>query len=568
MEEHGINILHVEDSPADARLVAEMLKDSGGRVGKTAWTSTLGAALKALGSELFDVVLLDLNLPDSRGLEGFEKIEAAFPGAAVILLTGHEDRAVVDEALLLHSVDYLLKSDLNPHLLLRVIMRAAGQKRAERRLTRLNRALKAHGASARAMLQARSETEYLTDICSIVAASCGSPLVWISFGENAPGRTVRVAAFAGSVTPEFRRSVNTWADTGSACGPTETAIRTGLPSVCHDVCRDAPGAGYRERMLSSDYRSALGLPLKEKDLTLGALTLYSREPNVFSGEEIALLAELAADVSSGLVMLRARLGRDRAERELVAARDEMERRAEERAVALTRTRGELAQARRLSDIGLLAATVAHELRNPLAAITMATYNIARKAGGPLIDGHLRNIEKKIGESNHIISNLLFYSRLKPPQYERADLSAILKDCLTSARGMGSRRNKPKICVDIPWSLPLEGDPVQLREIFSNILSNALDAVAKVPGGQVVLRAAARDGAAVLEVADNGEGMTNEVLERVYEPFFTTKAKGTGLGLPVCKQMVELHGGSIEIASVPGRGTAVKVQLPRKRAHEK
>ncbi|MFA5157500.1 MAG: MASE3 domain-containing protein [Candidatus Omnitrophota bacterium] len=220
------------------------------------------------------------------------------------------------------------------------------------------------------------------------------------------------------------------------------------------------------------------------------------------------------------------------------------------------------QAKRLADVGALSATVAHELRNPLAAIKMAAYNVMRKAKNPELDKHLHNIDKKIHESNQIISNLLFYSRIKPPQREKTRLCDIISEAVVSAQ---ERFPKHKAVlenhIDAAADVFVEVDPVQIKEVFDNVLNNAYDAV-NTDGGHIGITAKpSEDNIIEIHVRDNGGGISAENLGRVKEPFFTTKAKGTGLGLAVCSQIIQLHDGTLDIASKLGEGTDNIIRLP-------
>jgi len=231
---------------------------------------------------------------------------------------------------------------------------------------------------------------------------------------------------------------------------------------------------------------------------------------------------------------------------------------------LTSAQKELTDAKRLSDIGTLAATVAHELRNPLAAIQLATYNIKRKAANPLLDKHLFNIEKKVSESGQIIDNLLFYSKLRPPKYEGVDIYDAVNDCLALVK---KRRPGQKILIyrDISRikKLRVEADPLQIKEVFNNILNNAYDALPE-SRSRIEVAAGIDHRILVIRIKDNGEGMDEETIQRACDPFFTTKARGTGLGLAVCKQILNFHKGEISISSTKGIGTTVTVTLPVKR----
>ncbi len=242
-----------------------------------------------------------------------------------------------------------------------------------------------------------------------------------------------------------------------------------------------------------------------------------------------------------------------------AARDVSERKKAEK--ALLEAEKEVERAKRLTGIGMLASTVAHELRNPLAAIKMAGYNIKRKAKDPALETHLLNIETKLTESEQIISNLLFYSKIRMPHLGKINLYNILNACIIEAT---ERFSKYSIAIEKNTqpikNLLIEADPLQIKEVFSNILNNAFDAFLEHTG-RIKIEATADDKTVKVSIKDTGVGIAKEDLERLFEPFFTTKAKGTGLGLAICQQITHLHGGSIHIESEKNKGTTVTVTLP-------
>ncbi|MCX6353799.1 MAG: PAS domain S-box protein [Candidatus Aureabacteria bacterium] len=253
--------------------------------------------------------------------------------------------------------------------------------------------------------------------------------------------------------------------------------------------------------------------------------------------------------------------------EEILARDKetFERLVKERTEELLAARMELERAKRLSDIGALAATVAHELRNPLAAIKMASYNISRKSNDPVLSKHLINIEKKVTESDQIISNLLFYSRLRMPHYESFDIYAILDDSVTQAAAFREEITFRRDYAALK-NVEIEADSLQMRELFTNVLNNACDAASAKPGGSVKVSARVRqkDNVFTVRVTDSGAAIEKDHLDKVFDPFFTTKTKGTGLGLTVAQQIVKMHGGHIKLESSRKSGTSAVIDLPIKR----
>jgi PAS domain S-box-containing protein len=236
---------------------------------------------------------------------------------------------------------------------------------------------------------------------------------------------------------------------------------------------------------------------------------------------------------------------------------------DERSKELIKMQKELKQASRLADIGTLAATVAHELRNPLGVIQMATFNLKRKRADLSNDKHLTNIEKKVWEGNQIINNLLSYSSIKIPCFEQVNAIKVLDECILTTK---NRFKQSDISLDKKYETNgntiIEADPLHLMEVFNNILTNSYQAFPNNEG-RIEVRALAEDSMLKFIFKDNGIGIETEDLEKVFTPFFTKKSKGTGLGLSICNELVTLHDGKIEIVSEKGVGTSVSVSLPTK-----
>jgi PAS domain S-box-containing protein len=263
--------------------------------------------------------------------------------------------------------------------------------------------------------------------------------------------------------------------------------------------------------------------------------------------------------------------------ELKLAEDILKRNAEtlkksieERSKELRKTQEDLRKASRLAEIGTLAATVAHELRNPLGVIQMAAFNLKRRKPELAEDKHLNNIEKKVWEGERVISNLLTYASIKVPNYEAIRALKVLDDCVTA---VGVRFHDTEVAIARNYGIEpvfvIEADQVQLTDIFNNILINAYQAFPDKKGS-LELTVGIHGGKSVQFLfKDSGMGIEQDDLNKVFTPFFTKKAKGTGLGLAICNELVHLHNGTIEIASEKGKGTTVIVDLPirQKGAHE-
>jgi signal transduction histidine kinase len=168
----------------------------------------------------------------------------------------------------------------------------------------------------------------------------------------------------------------------------------------------------------------------------------------------------------------------------------------------------------------------------------------------------------IAEIEAIIDDLLDYTRdtrLDRQEYEMAwILAPIVETCTMEGRQRGIRVTAR----GLDGNLTATVDGQRLRQVFANVVKNALEATERQPDPRVDVALYARDGAAVVEVRDNGVGMRPEHRERLFLPFFTTKPMGTGLGMAIVKKIMDLHGGEIEIQSVPEVGTTVRLVIPR------
>jgi PAS domain S-box-containing protein len=232
-----------------------------------------------------------------------------------------------------------------------------------------------------------------------------------------------------------------------------------------------------------------------------------------------------------------------------------------KSVELMENQLELESSKRLSDIGTLAATVAHELRNPLSGISLAAAVIKRKNADNLVERQLQRIDIMVAESGQIIDNLLFYSRLKPKHRKTLDVHSLLEECIDILQQVHIGKNIViSKHIAALKNFTICADPGQIREVFANILNNSADAVPE-HGGEIDVKARIYHGLIKIHITDNGIGIAKKDMKKVFDPFFTTKAKGTGLGLTVCMQIVKMHGGFINIKSGNGKGTALIITLP-------
>jgi len=229
---------------------------------------------------------------------------------------------------------------------------------------------------------------------------------------------------------------------------------------------------------------------------------------------------------------------------------------------LMRLQLELVRSKHLSVIGTMSATVAHELRNPLADIAIGIHRIKKAINDPpLIEEILTVISSRVSESDQIINDILKYSKETKIHCKPVKLNEILRSVIDEAvqkLTIGKISIKDKI--DCTKDLTIEADSVQIKEVFQNVLHNALEAVHSDTGIIEIETNVDKSMVSIL-IKDNGEGISKKDLKNVASPFFTTKTKGTGLGLMLCKQVVGAHKGSLIIKSDKGKGTTVTITLP-------
>jgi signal transduction histidine kinase len=211
----------------------------------------------------------------------------------------------------------------------------------------------------------------------------------------------------------------------------------------------------------------------------------------------------------------------------------------------------------------MAARLAHEVKNPLAAIKGLSTHMARNSSDPTTAERLAIVAAEAERLQYIVDGFLSFSRglddlnvapTRPQQVARE--LAVLLEARAQEAGV-------TLAVDGDAGLEIEADARKLRQILLNVVLNAVQASPN--GATVSIGVASRCGGALITVRDEGAGMTPEVLDRIRKPYFTTKEGGTGLGVAVARGLVEQHGGRLEFASVPGKGTTVSILMPAKPA---
>ena len=248
-------------------------------------------------------------------------------------------------------------------------------------------------------------------------------------------------------------------------------------------------------------------------------------------------------------------------------RDDLDRQVQQRTKQVVRNE-------QLASVGFLAAGVAHEINNPLASIAMCAESLEDRlcellktkgndggGQGSIATNYLRMIQSEAFRCKGITERLLDFSRIGPPKRQLTDLGELVRGVIEMIGHLGRYQGK-KIEFHVAASVLAPVNGQELKQVVLNLLTNALDSLED--DGRVDVRLEACDGMAELTVADDGCGMEPEVMERIFEPFFTRRraGQGTGLGLSICYRIASDHGGTIEARSPgPGRGATFIVRLP-------
>jgi signal transduction histidine kinase len=223
---------------------------------------------------------------------------------------------------------------------------------------------------------------------------------------------------------------------------------------------------------------------------------------------------------------------------------------------------EVLRTEQLAAVGQLAAGVAHELRNPLTSIKMLVQTgLEGDAPTGLPPEDLAVVEQEVRRMEDYIRTFLDFARPPRSERRRTDLAAVVRRALTLTEGRARRQQVALTEALPPEPVLLDIDPEQVQQVLVNLLLNAFDALPR--GGEVKIAVGQPEDGGPVEVSvrDNGPGIAPAVRERLFQPFVTGKADGVGLGLSICKRLVEAHGGGIRAEDAPGGGTVVRFTLP-------
>jgi len=254
--------------------------------------------------------------------------------------------------------------------------------------------------------------------------------------------------------------------------------------------------------------------------------------------------------------------RQEAERELERHRDHLEELVQERTRELEAAQEELIRSERYAALGHAIASIAHEIRNPLGTVRNCIYNISNSTGIP-DEGPTRHAldlaERNIDRANAIISDILDYVRDPEVQKNKVRIKSLIEAAVAD---IGSPPGID-LAVEPGPDIEIQAVETQLRSALINVLKNAVQAIQSIDGlaGRISVRSSVSEDMLELSVEDNGVGLTVEQAEKAFEPLYSTKNFGVGLGLPIVERTMKSHGGAVELTNNPGEGCTAVLRLP-------
>jgi signal transduction histidine kinase len=325
------------------------------------------------------------------------------------------------------------------------------------------------------------------------------------------------------------------------------------PFIIPDASKDPRvNPALKEKL---NLHSLVVIPLFAKEKALGAIAADFVEPNKNITKE-ALESVMFFAQQAGLAIHNAFMYQ-----ELKTFSQQMEEKIQKTTADLKKTEAQLIRSEKLAALGQLAAGIAHEIRNPLTSINILIHSLTENL--PSGNSHredLKVIEEEINRINEILDRFLRFAKPAPPLLERTDVASIFEETLQLIR---PRIEKQRIVVQKEFqSLPIIlMDREQMKQVALNLLLNAVQAMPD--GGTLALRGRnSEDGQWIhISIQDSGMGIPSEDMNKLFDPFFSTKEGGIGLGLSIAHRIIDQHHGKIEVESVPGKGTLFTVWLP-------
>ena len=516
-------VLVVDDEPGVLALCERLLTKAGYRA---ALAASADAGLAALETAPFDLLLLDIRMPDMDGFTMIHRARELQPELAIVIMTGFGTVETAVRALEEGAAGLVLKPFESNQAMLRQVRVALESTRARREAAR-SRVLQPLFDLAETLLSETEESSLAQRVLAAVRGqmACQRALILLqeqgAEGVRALGSPGPASAAAGEAPA--------WSGPFPAGLERYTARRPGPRGVQAWMTRHGLG-------------EALAVPVRRAQVSYMVLAARPDGEPPFSESEQELLVLLGR--LAGVALDNARLYGS-----LRAYVKEIER-----------SQQQLVQSEKLAAIGRLTATIAHEVNNPLQSLRNCLDLIGRAEGeGERARAYLGLARKELDRLSWIMRQMLEFYRPEAANRQQVDLNRMLREVIQLTAGQCEQR-RVEVALELEEPLPrVWGVGFQLQQVALNLVLNALEAMPA--GGRLTVRTRLRRQRVTVMVRDTGRGISREELGRIFEPFYTSKEGGTGLGLAISYGIVAAHGGAIEVESDPGAGSTFYVLLP-------
>lgn len=500
-------------------------------------------ALECLRREHHDVLVTDVMMPGMMGTELMVRAREMQPHLATIVITGFSDIETAIKCLRAGAQDFVTKpfsiDDLRA-----AVEHALSQARLSQEAAKVHVLWPLFELSKHSLSQV-DVSEWRNRVIDIAMAQTGATcaaLVLTSDDQDG----AHLALTRGKLPTPWPQP--------------DTLLQAlqGVPAATMLSPAELPGMPT-EALAECEISTVLCVPLHAPSGFVGALLLAKKARALPFGESDI---EIASILGSQLAAL---LENVRLIRALESWNRELEARIAERTRELELAQERLLRAERLATVGKLGSSIAHELRNPLAVINNSAYYLNKRLGDsdPKIAKHLEIIAREVQTSNGIITDLMNFVRVHELKTVPVEPNALIEHTLTRA----AIPETVQVTCELAEQLPAVAvDADKMEQVFLNLINNAVQAMPE--GGKLEISTGQENGHVLFGFTDSGCGIPPENLERIFEPLFTTKTKGIGLGLSIVKLLIEAHHGEIDVHSRVGAGTSFVVRLPHQNTSEK
>jgi PAS domain S-box-containing protein len=511
--------LLVDDEPNIRWTMAELLKREGY---DTVAASDFDSALGLIEANELDAAVVDIVLPRKSGIELLKHLNERQPYIPVIMITGEPNISQMPEIVRAGAYDFISKP-VTKDALIRAVARAVEKKQLTEDRLRLERENKRHTEEMESLVEKR--TRELAEAHSFLNTVLDSSTEYAIIAIDKEGL---VTLFNKGAELIFGHEASHILGT-----PARMLVRDGRY-----------GADDRPFLMCGRESEVKGRCRIEIELERADGNRF------FAAVAVTPIRKSAGQMLGYLCIIS----------DLTAERNNEE--------ALRQLRERLTHNEKIAALGRMAAQVAHEVRNPLAGLRLYSLHLKGKVDGKLAAAEMSLIDKIINGINHLsdtVEQVINFSRPITLKRSKSDLNRVIHDALqllepqltankvnirSGLKGNGKQPSSEAVAVI---------DEASMRSTFINLLLNSIQAMRE--GGDLMVSTYRSEDSIHVEISDTGVGMTEEQIKNAFEPFYTTKSQGLGLGMYYVQKIIEMHGGSIELESRAGEGTCVKIKLP-------